>query len=80
MLGNSHVQFLGRSGPATGRSYPTAYPGARRPQSVDRCGDQGCCGKKAGLPACQGSEGRLEHVRVCGPLSRPLTERSTAPL
>lgn len=40
MLGNSHVQFLGRSGPATGRSYPTGHAGARGAQSIDRRHDQ----------------------------------------
>jgi hypothetical protein len=29
MRGNSHVQFLGRSDPATGRSYPTRQSIAR---------------------------------------------------
>lgn len=62
MLGNSHVQFLGRSGPATGRSYPTGDTGARGSQPVDRRDDQGCRGEEASLYAGEGPEGCAEQV------------------
>ena len=62
MLGNSHVQFLGRSDPATGRSYPTGHAGARGPQSRDRRDDQDRGVKEADIYAGQGGQGRAERL------------------
>lgn len=62
MLGNSHVQFLGRSGPATGRSYPTGDPGARGPQSRNRRDDQDRRCEEADLHARQSGERRAQRL------------------
>ena len=67
MLGNSHVQFLGRSDPATGRSYPTGHAGARGPKTLDRRHDQDCGLEEARLHAGEGGQGRAERLTF-GPI------------
>lgn len=62
MRGNSHVRFLGRSDPATGRSYPTGHAGARGAQSRDGRDNQGGRRKEADLRVGEGTQGRIEQV------------------